>query len=175
MNSYANRRPLIPLLLLSICLIFLGANGFIGGYFMLSDPYGAPLGMPLSTLENTLFQNFTIPGLCLIIIWGCGSLLTLIGLWLRPHWPGLDDLSRRVHEHWSWDFALLLGLGLLVWLTYQLFTLPEVAPIQFILFVLAALLVVLPLLPSMRHYYQVKESSNNNKGVSSWSPTQSTM
>jgi hypothetical protein len=171
MNTSITRRPLIPLLMLSICLIFLGANGFIGGYLMLSDPYGAPMGMPLATLENTLFQNFTIPGLCLIFIWGCGSLLTLIGLWLRPQWPPFNGLNRWLHEHWSWGFALLLGLGLLVWLTYQLFTLPAVAPIQYVLFGLATLLVVLPLLPNMRRYYRVNEDSSNNKGVSSWSPT----
>ena len=155
MTIPATRRPLTPLLALSVCLLFLSINGFVGGYLMLTDPYGAPMGMPLSTLQNTLFQNYTIPGLCLILIWGCGSVLTLIGLWLRPHWFGLDALSRRVHEHWSWDFALLLGVGLLVWLTYQLFTLPTIAPIQIVLFVLAALLVVLPLLPTMRRYYQL--------------------
>ncbi|MEZ4669292.1 MAG: hypothetical protein R3E39_15410 [Anaerolineae bacterium] len=153
MNTTASHRPLLPLLLLSLCLVFLGINGFLGGYAMISDPRGAPMGMPVSTLQNTLFQDFFIPGLCLIVIWGCGSLLTLAGLWLRPHWLGLDTLSRLVHEHWSWEFSVLLGAGLLVWLSYQVFTLPEVAPIQIILFVLAALLVMLPLLPPMRRYY----------------------
>lgn len=169
MNTSITRRPLMPLLLLSICLVFLGANGFIGGYLMLSDPYGAPMGMPLATLERTLFQNFIVPGLCLIFIWGCGSLLTLIGLWLRPQWLPFNVLNNWLHEHWSWDFALLLGVGLLMWLTYQFFTLPAVAPIQYVLLVLAALLVILPLLPVLRRYYRVEDSKNKLSGGRSWS------
>lgn len=170
MNNYATRRPLIPLLLLSACLVFLGVNGFVGGYLMLRDPYGAPMGMPVSMLENTIFDNFTVPGLCLIFIWGCGSLLTLLGLWLRPHWFGLDALSRRLHQHWSWELSLLLGVGLLVWLIYQVFTLPEIAPIQIVLFVLAALLVLLPLHPAMRRYYRIRQRINTGTGGKAWSP-----
>lgn len=154
MNPTHTQRPWIALLVLSVCLLFLGGNGFVGGYLMISDPNGTPMGMPVSVLEQTLFQNFFIPGLCLIFIWGCGSLLTLAGLWLGPQKVGLDLLSPLFHEHWSWILSVVLGLGLMVWLTYQLITLPAIAPVQIVLLVLSVLLVGVPLMPAMRLYYR---------------------
>ncbi len=152
---YYQRRPTISLVVLSICLLFLGINGLIGGALMLSDPYGAPMGMSVTVLERTPFQNFIVPGFCLILIWGVGSLVTLIGLWRRPHW--LDWANDMLHEHWAWSLSVLLGLALVVWLTFQLFTLPEVAPIQYILYGLALFLVLTPLLPEMRRYYRISD------------------
>ena len=152
---YHQRRPTISLVVLSICLLFLGINGLIGGAIMLSDPFGVPMGMPITYLEHTPFQNFIVPGLCLILIWGVGSFFTLIGLWLRPNW--LAGANRMIHEHWAWSFSVLLGVGLFVWLTFQLFTLPAVAPIQYILYGLAMFLVLTPLLPEMRSYYRISD------------------
>ena len=157
MNMKVAVRPYLPLLALSLCLLFLGINGLVGGYLMLMDPNGAPMGMPVSDLAQTPFQNYVVPGLILIFVWGCGSLLALIGLWLRPQLTLLNLASRLTHEHWAWALSLVLGLALLVWLTVQVLTLPNVAPIQFILYVLAALLVVLPLLPKMRQYYRADQ------------------
>ncbi len=155
MNTQNTARPFVPLLALSLCLLFLGINGFVGGYLMLSDPNGAPMGMPVSDLARTPFQNFFIPGLLLIFVWGCGSLLALIGLWLRPQWSLLSLPTRWTDEHWAWDLSLALGLVLIIWLTVQVFTLPAVAPIQLILYALAIALVVLPLLPQMRQHYRL--------------------
>lgn len=150
-------RPFIPLLALTLCLLFLSINGVIGGVLMLSDPNGAPMGMPVSVLEYTPFQNFFLPGLWLIFIWGVGGLVALIGLWLRPEWLNFSILKRLTHEHWGWTLSVILGLALLVWLTVQVFTLPSLAPIQFILYGLAVLLIGLPLLPQMRQYYRLDE------------------
>lgn len=156
MTTQHRRRPLIPLLALSLCLLFLGINGVIGGILMLRDPNGAPMGMPVSDLERTPFQNFFLPGLWLIFIWGGGGFTALIGLWLRPEWLNFKFLRRLTHEHWGWTLSIVLGLALLVWLTVQVLTLPEIAPIQFILYGLAVLLVGLPLLPHMRQYYRLE-------------------
>jgi hypothetical protein len=158
MKTHTNHlRPWLPLLALSVCLVFLGINGFIGGYLMLSDPNGTPMGMPVSYLERTPFPNFYIPGLFLVFLWGCGSFVLLAGLWLRPRWSAFALLTFWTHEHWAWGLSVLLGLGLLVWLTVQVFTLPKMAVIQFILYALAVLLIVLPQLPPMRDYFRVDE------------------
>ncbi len=153
MNTRYNRPPLRLLTILSLCLVFLGLNGLLGGYEMLINP-DAPFGMPLSQLERTLFQDYSVPALLLIVVWGCGSLLTLLAVWLRPQWPLLDRLTRWTHEQWVLFLPVILGLGLLVWLTYQVLMLPEVPLVQYGMYALALLLVVLPLLPSMRHYYE---------------------
>jgi len=157
MKTINSHRPLPALIILSLCLLFLGINGIIGGYMMLSDPNGSPFGMSLSVLERTPFQNWIVPGLVLLFVWGCGSFAILLSLWLRPQLSIFEWLARITHEHWSWILSIGLGLALLVWLTYQLFTLPAVAPIQYILGALAVLLVVVPLLPGMRQYYGIQE------------------
>lgn len=160
MNANRIKRPWMPLIVLSICLIFLGVNGFIGGYLMLSDPYGAPMGMPVSVLQSTLFHNFIIPGIFLIVVWGAGSFIVLLGLWLHPQKPAFDLVTRWTREHWAWTLCVGLGMGLLIWLTYQVFTLPEIAPVQFILYALAILAVAIPLLPGMRAYYRLRNAAD---------------
>ena len=132
----------------------------MGGYLMLNDPYGSPMGMPVSVLQHTLFQNFIIPGIWLRIVWGAGSFVVLFGLWLHPQKPVVGVVTGWTHEHWAWTLSVLMGLGLLVWLVYQIFTLPAMAPIQYVLFVLAALLVTIPILPAMRAYYQLRNEAD---------------
>jgi hypothetical protein len=120
---------------------------------MLGDPSGNPLGMPVSDLEATPFQSYLIPGLILIFVWGCGSLLILASLWSRPQFALLDGFSHRVHEHWAWGLTVLLGIALIIWITVQVFKLPAVAPIQYIMYCLSILITGIPLLPQMRQYY----------------------
>ena len=158
MTNNTKQRPMLPLLLLSLCLVFLGLNGFIGGYLMLRDLNGSPMGMPITYLEHTPFQSGFIPGLFLLFLWGCGSFVILAGLWLRPQWTVLEIFLRWTHEHWAWGLSVLLGCALLVWLTVQVFTLPAIAPIQLILYALAALLIALPLLPGMRAYFRLDDN-----------------
>lgn len=150
-----NARPTTAQLILSVCLVFIGINGLVGGVLMLADPNGAPMGMPVSDLERTPFDSYVIPGLVLLLLWGCGSLVTAFGLWRRPQWPLLIRLTAWSGQHWAWAASIALGLALLVWLTVQVFTLPAVAVIQYILYALAALLIALPLLPSMRRRYRL--------------------
>jgi hypothetical protein len=155
MNTTMNR-PTIPLLILSVCLLFLAIGGFIGGYYMMSDPNGAPMGMPVSDLARTPFQNFLLPGLLLILIWGFGSLLVLTGLWVRPQWSVFSWLNSLTHEHWAWALSVTLGVGLVIWLLVQFSTLPAVAHVQYILVILALLLIMVPMAPSVREYYQIE-------------------
>jgi hypothetical protein len=98
-----------------------------------------------------------VPGILLIVLWGFGSLVTLLALWLRPQWAWLNRLTQWTHEQWAWTLTVALGLALAAWLIVQLVTLPAVAPIQYVLFGLASLLVLLPMLPGMRDYYELRE------------------
>jgi len=153
MNSPKVSRPLPLLLFLSVCLVFVAIGGFYGGISMLQDPNGSPMKMPVDYLKNTIFQNFTIPGLFLIGVWGIGSFVMLYILWARPKLPFLTRLTSWSHEYWGWDLLVLMGVGLLVWLVYQLFTIPEMAPIQVVMFVIAFILIGVPLLRPLRVYY----------------------
>jgi hypothetical protein len=159
MNKYTARPPLIPLLVLSLCLVFLGINGLVGGYLMVTDPNGTPMGMSVSDLEHTPFENYFVPGLWLIFVWGAGSFVALAGLWLRPQQLHLSMLRRLTNEHWAWILSVGLGLALLVWLTVQVFTLPHMAPPQYILYGLAIVIIGISFLPAMRQYYQLSNKT----------------
>ena len=148
-------RPLIPLVLLSLCLLFIALGAFYGGIAMLNDPEGSPLEMPVSYLEDTPFQDYFMPGLILIAVWGCGSLVLLACLWVCPRFAWLDSFAQVVEEHWVWGLTILYGIALIIWLTVQIITLPEVAVIQYVLYALSILIVGLPFLPQMRQYYQI--------------------
>ena len=153
MRTRKPQRPTLLLLALSAVLIFVALMGFIGGALFVSDPSGAGMGMTLAALENTLFVDFFIPGLLLMLLYGIGGLVVLYAIWIKPRVPFLSQLTGFTREHWAWDLTLLLGVGLLIWLIYQLFTLPEIAPIQYLMLVIAAVIIALPLLPAMRRYY----------------------
>lgn len=155
MNTQNSHRPMILLALLSLCLLLVAGGGFYGGIAMLGDPSGSPLGMPVSDLEATPFQSYLIPGLILIFVWGCGSLLILASLWGRPQFTLLDGFSHRAHEHWAWGLTVLFGITLIIWLTVQVFTLPAVAPIQYVMYGLALLIAGIPFLSQMRQHYRV--------------------
>lgn len=153
MSMRKPRRPVTFLLILSACLIFLSLMGWMGGVMMIQDPSGSLLGMQLSWLETTPFQNYLLPGVWLLVVYGLGSILILYGLWVRPDWGWLNALTGWTHEHWAWDFSLLLGLVLMIWVAVQIILIPMTNPIQVVTFAVGLVLTGLPLLPEMRRYY----------------------
>lgn len=87
MTQAKARRPFILLLPLSICLLLLASMSLTGGVQLLQDPSGNLLGMPDGYLQFTPFQNYALPGLWLVVVYGFGSLGVLFALWVQPIWP----------------------------------------------------------------------------------------
>lgn len=93
-----------------ICIILLLLNGigaFYGGLLLIIDPSGSKLGLPLSFLENSPFQNYLIPGVVLLIVNGVFSFVTLGIL-----------LFKNAYSHW---FIIIQGLLLTGWIVFQIF------------------------------------------------------
>lgn len=154
MITQPSRRPILLLLLLSIVLVFLSFGGIYGGYYLITDPTGESMQMSLSALQNTPFRDYTLPGYVLMFVYGFGSLVVLYGLWSRAPLPFVSAITRWTHEFWAWDFALLLGVVLIVWLAYQALFYGAFAPIQLVMFGVAILLIGLPLLNPLREYFR---------------------
>lgn len=146
-------RPLPVMWVLSATLLFLALGGIGGGVLLVQDPTGGSLQMELALLTATPFVNYFLPGLILLFVFGFGSLALLYALWELPKVDFLAKLTSFTHEHWSWDFTVLLGVFLLVWLVVQVATMPAFSPIQPIMFFVALMLIILPLLPAMRRFY----------------------
>lgn len=125
-------KPLSSLRLLSALLWTLGLGATFGGAVLVLDPSGTVLGMPLSILQYSPFNNFLIPGLILGIVFGLGSFATLWAVWQRPAWPLGSALTRFTGEHWSWSAVVALGLGQVIWIVTQMLMLRGVSWLHFV-------------------------------------------
>ena len=92
----------------AVYLGLLGLSAVMGGYGLITSN---GLGMPLAWLAKTPFDSFVIPGLILLIIVGGTHLLASILVW-REH-------------HLALEAAATAGFGLLIWITTELYWLPE--------------------------------------------------
>ena len=86
---------------------FIGIGALAGGYGLVSDPSGNALGLPMSLLEGSVFPDFLIPGLFLLVVNGFGS---LIG-------AGFSFTRRRYAQ----EIAIALGAILVSWIVIQVF------------------------------------------------------
>ena len=147
----AERRPaaLWPLLVL---MGVLSLGGFVGGVSFMTDPTGARLGAKLSWLDETPVHDFLLPGLFLLGVYGVGTLILMAGLiWRFP--PGrIRRLDGWLGHDWSWAGTMLVGAVLIAWILYEFTIFSERIALQPILIGVGTLMIVIPLLPSMRRY-----------------------
>lgn len=87
-------------------LLAQGASGVFGGASLVRDPSGIALGLPIDLLRGSLFPDYRIPGLVLLVGLGIAPLLVAWGVW--------------TNRRWSRTGSLLVAGGLLVWLAVQI-------------------------------------------------------
>ena len=130
----------------------LSLGGFIGGVSFVLDPSGAGIGAKASWLESTPVEDFLLPGLFILAVYGFATALLMVGLIWRPSPGPLRRLDRRLGHHWSWAGTMLVGALLIAWILYEFVIFPDRILLQPILIGVGALMVAIPALPSMRTY-----------------------
>lgn len=131
--------------MLLVTLGFQGLSGVAGGLGLALDPSGSSLGLPAAWLEGSPFASYLVPGLVLLTVLGIGPLIVAYGVWRRRPW------SRRG--------SLLVGLALFVWLGVEVAVIgyqPD-PPLQLIYGVVGAIVVLIPLSPSVRSHLRLAE------------------
>ncbi len=98
-------------LLAAVLEVLTAALAIPVGWSFLQDPTGRAIGIPQGWIEATPFGSYVIPGLYLLAVNGAG-MLALAALTLRRHWAA------------PW-LTGVLGVGMIVWITVQIVTLPE--------------------------------------------------
>jgi uncharacterized membrane protein len=95
----------------AILEIFTGIFAIPVGWAFIQDPSGRSLGIPQGWIEASIFGNYAIPGLYLLVMNGF-AMLALAALSVRRHWfaPWLTGA---------------LGIGLIIWIAVEIVTLPE--------------------------------------------------
>jgi hypothetical protein len=91
--------------LLIIIEFFNGLSGLAGGYGLIADPSAATLGMELSWLEGTPFNDYLIPGIVLLTFNGLGNTIAAI-------------LSLRKNKYMN-GVAVFFGFGMMIWIASQ--------------------------------------------------------
>ncbi len=100
MPTYLSKRP-AAVWALMVLLGIQALGAIAGGIGLVQDPV-ENIGMPLSMLEGSPFNDYLIPGLILLIVVGLLPLAALIGV-----------ASRR---KWGWWLAAAAGAGLVIWI-----------------------------------------------------------
>ena len=103
--------------LLVILFVFLSLSGLFGIVFLI-DPSGALVDMPLSHLDKLPIDTFFLPGLYLLIVYGIGSAIIIVGLLRQLFWAPVA--------------GLLLGLVLIAWVVGQIILWGEPAMLQYL-------------------------------------------
>ena len=81
------------------------------GWSFIQDPTGRALGIPQGWIESTVFGNYAVPGMYLLVMNGF-AMFAVAALTIRRHWfaPWLTGV---------------LGVGLIIWIAVEIATLPE--------------------------------------------------
>ena len=68
--------------------VFIGLTAIVGGLWLVFDPSGAQMNIPLEWLSNSPFTNYFVPGLILLLVNGVGNFFAGIFTFLRIKYAG---------------------------------------------------------------------------------------
>jgi hypothetical protein len=100
-------------------LIGLGAIG--GGLMLVIDPSGSTLGVPSGLLEGSIFPNFLIPGIFLMVVNGFGSSIGAV----------FSFTKRQCTQ----GIAIVLGVILVSWIVIQVIIIRSIGWLHGIYFI----------------------------------------
>ncbi len=139
---------------LVLLLVFLALGGFYGGIQFVLQPDGSLLGVPTNVLQNSVFPDFLIPGILLLVIFGIFPGFTAYALLKKPESSFFQKLNIMYDYHFSWTFILYTGFALIIWINVQTFILNAVEFIHTFYSSYGILLICIALLPKTRKLFQ---------------------
>lgn len=142
-----------------IFLIFLlgslSLGALCGGIGLIISPDGSIFKMPVSMINNSPFRDFLIPGVILLLTFGIFPVFTIYGLIKKPVNRFLNHLNLINDYHYSWTFAVYIGIALIIWINIQTLILNSVVILHTIYSSLGILIICIALLPKTRKHYKL--------------------
>ena len=148
MKSEATRNILIGL------LVFLGIGAIGGGGVFIISPSGKLMGMPLSMLNKSPFDNFLIPGIILFSVLGIVPTLLARALYKKTASKLAERFNFFKDMHWTWTFSVYVAFALIIWLQIEMQMLSAVSWLHTFYMFLAVLIIFVALLPQVRNLYK---------------------
>lgn len=143
--------------LLIATMIFLAVSGFFGGFSLLIDPSGNNLQLSVQLLENTIFQNYLVPGITLLLFMGFLPTFIAFGLITKRKFRFANRLNIYKKRHWAWTYSLYSGIILIIWIDIQVMMIGGGFTIQTIYALLGVLIVILTLTPEVIRQFRLKK------------------
>jgi hypothetical protein len=159
-------RPPLSFFLMLLLLALLGVGALGGGVFLIIDPTGAKMQWSLEALERSPFENYLIPGLLLLVVFGLGSFAVLLALIFRPAWSLAITLTRSTGEHWSWAAAFAIGLGQVIWIVAEVLMVNISSWLQPVCVTIGVLIMLLTLEPGLRRYLALNDRGASGSRIS---------
>ena len=131
--------------ILIACTLFQAISGLGGGVFLIADPTGETLSLPLCFLGNSPFPDYLVPGIILFTVLGLYPLIVSAGLWKR--------------KYWSWLGSLLLGVALLIWIIVEIIIIGYQSnpPLQLIYGILGVAILLMTSLSRVKKFYSARK------------------
>jgi hypothetical protein len=133
---------------------FLALSAIGGGGILIISPDGKLMGMPLSILKSSPFNNFLLPGLLLFFILGLAPAILIIALIKKPAFVIPTQINIFSDMHWAWTCTIYTGFALAFWIQTEMVMLRAVHWLHTFYMVLAAAIIFTALLPTVRSLYK---------------------
>ena len=118
MNNNSIQRPGALWMIITL-LIILAVGGISGGVSMLLDPSGYTMGMPYHLLGKLPVENYVLPGLFLLLIFGLVPIAIAAVLAMRQsHSSWLNTVAEG---RTIWGMGIALSIALILWIAIQVY------------------------------------------------------
>lgn len=145
------------IIVLIFMLLFLSFGAIYGGTLFLLQPDGSAIGMTVDQLKLSIFKDFFIPGLILLIIFGFFPIFLVFAIIKKPKVLFFEKLNFWAEYHFAFSFTFYTGIVLISWIHIQMIILKTVNPLHTIFTFYGLLLIIIVFLPSTRKYFQFKK------------------
>jgi hypothetical protein len=142
--------------LLIFLLAALSPGAIMGGLLLIIEPQGSHLSLSVALLSSSPFNDFLIPGIVLLSLFGLSPIYIIYALIKKPENHFLQNFNLLNDHHFSWAFAIYTGLGQIIWIHLQTVMIKTVLPIHTVFTFLGLLIVCVALLPKLRESYRLR-------------------
>ena len=135
-------------------LAFLSIGALFGGGILIISPSGKLIGMPLSMLSNSPFNNFLMPGIILFFVFGVFPIWVIYALIYKPESKFTERINFFNDMHWSWSLSIYIALALIIWIQVEMAFLNAVSWLHTFYMLFAICIIFVALLPKVRNLYK---------------------
>jgi hypothetical protein len=136
-------------------LLFLGIGALGGGLGLIISPSGKLMGgLPLSSLQNSPFTDFLIPGIILFLVLGISPCLISLALIRKPVNRVAEYFNFFKDMHWAWTFSIYVAFALIIWIQVETIFISGTSWLQTFYMLYAIPIIFVALLPQIRDIYK---------------------